>query len=204
MSGPNVIQLHPNPPARSAIVEDGPIAMLVFVIFEIMMFAGMVGAFMLTRTAANATWPPPGQPWFPPGETAINTTALLASGGLIFLAARAWEKQQTRIGPLLFTAIVLGVFFVFFQSVLWVNLTRQGLTLLSSHHGRFFCFIVGMHGLNAVGALIFLGVAWLRLRPFRDDGAPRGSLSNSTFSAARILWYFVAGAWPVLYVCLYL
>ena len=62
-----------------------------------------------------------------------------------------------------------------------------------------------MHGANAVGALTLLGVAWLRLKPLRDhEGEPRGSLSSSTFSAARFFWYFVVGVWPVLYLCLYL
>ncbi len=204
MSGQNVIPLHPDRRQRRAIVEDGPIAMLIFVIVELMMFVGMVGAFMLTRAAEGGAWPPTGQPWFPLAETAINTTALLISGGLVFSAARAWEKRQARIGPLLFTAIVLGIFFLFFQGVMWVSLIRQGLDLTLSHHGSFFFFIVGIHGANAVGALIYLGVAWLRLKPLRSDGDPRGSLSNSTFFAARILWYFVVGIWPVLYLCLYL
>ncbi len=196
MSGQNVILLDPNRRARSAVVEDGTIAMLVFVIFEAMMFAGLVSAFMLTRAAAGAAWPPAGQPWFPPEETAINSAALLVSGALVFLAARAWEKREARIGPLLLAAIAMGAFFVFFQGIVWVALIRQGLTLTSSHHGSFFFLIVGMHGANALGALIFLGVAWLRLK--------RGSLSSSRFSAARILWYFVVGVWPVLYLCLYL
>ena len=199
MSGPNVIPLHPNRRARSAVVEDGTIAMLVWLIFEAMMFAGMVIAFMLTRAAAGGAWPP-AQPQLPLGETAVNTAALLVSGGLVFLAAHAWEKREARIGPLLTAAIALGAFFVFFQGV---ALIRQGLTLTSSQHGSFFCLIVGMHGAHALGALIFMGVAWLRLKPLRDDEEPRGSLSSGAFSAARILWYFVVGLWPVLWVCLY-
>ncbi len=204
MSGQNVIPLDPNRRARSAVVEDGAIAMLVFVIFEAMMFVGLVSAFMLTRAAAGGSWPPAGQPWFPLEETAINSAALLLSGALVFLSARAWQKREARIGPLLLAGIVLGAFFVFFQGLLWVTLIRQGLTLTSSQHGSFFCLIVGIHGANAVGALIFLGVAWLRLKPLRDGGEPRGSLSSSAFSAARTFWYFVVGAWPVLYLCLYL
>jgi len=204
MSGHNVILLHPNRRARSAVVDDGTIAMLVFVSIEAMMFAGMVLAFMLTRAAAGGAWPPAGQPWFPLAETAINSAALLASGALVFLAARAWEKREARIGPLLLAAITLGAFFVFFQAVVWVALIGQGLSLTSSQHGNFFCLILGLHGAHALGALIFMGVAWLRLKPLRDDEETRGSLSGSTFSAARILWYFMVGVWPVLYLCLYL
>jgi heme/copper-type cytochrome/quinol oxidase subunit 3 len=61
-----------------------------------------------------------------------------------------------------------------------------------------------MHGANALGALIFLGVVWLRLKPLREYEESRGSLSGSTFSVARILWYFVVGVWPLLYLILYL
>ena len=199
MSGQNVIPLHPNRRARSAAVEDGPVAMLVFVIFEAMMFVGLLSAFMLTRAAAGGAWPPAGQPWFALEETAFNSAALLLSGALVFLAARAWEKR----GALLLAGIVLGAFFVFFQGIAWVTLIRQGLTLTSSQHGSFFCLIVVMHGANALGALIFLGSSWLRLKPLRDSEEPRGSPSSSAFSAARILWYFVVGLWPVLFLCLY-
>lgn len=205
MSGRNVIALDQNRRVRRhRFPEEGIIAMLIFLIFDAMMFAGMVGIFMLTRTAAGAAWPPAGQLWFPPEAMAINTAVLLVSGALVFLAARAWEKRGARIGRLLFSAIVLGACFVFFQGVLWVALIRQGLTLTSSQHGNFFCLIAGMHAANVVGALIFLGVVWRRLKPLRDDEAPRGSPGRSTFLAARMLWYFVVGVWPVLYLSLYL
>jgi heme/copper-type cytochrome/quinol oxidase subunit 3 len=106
---------------------------------------------------------------------------------------------------MLVTAIALGSFFLFFQGVVWFNLLRDGLDLTSSHHGKFFCIIVGTHAAHVLGSLVFLGVVWLRLKPFRDDEAPtRGALSRSAFSGARICWYFAVGIWPVLYVCLYL
>ena len=205
MGGQNVIPLDPSRRVvRRAFLEEGTIAMIIFLIFDAMILAGMVGAFVLTRAAAEGAWPPAGQPWFPQGETAINTAALLVSGVLVLLAARAWEKREARVAPLLFAAIVLGAFFVFFQGVVWVVLIREGLSLTSSPQGKLFCLIVGTHGAHALGALIFMGVAWLRLKPLRDDEEPRGSLSSGTFSAARILWYFVVGVWPVLYLCLYL
>jgi heme/copper-type cytochrome/quinol oxidase subunit 3 len=196
MSGQNVIPLHPSRRARNAVVEDGTIGMLAFVFVEAMMFAGLVSAFMITRATAGGAWPPAGQPRLPLEETALNTAALLISGALVFLATRTWEKRDTRTSPILLAALALGSFFVFFQGMEWVALIRQGLTLTSSQHGSFFYLIVGMHGAHAVGALVLMSVAWLRLK--------RGALSNSVFSAACILWYFVVGIWPALYLCLYL
>jgi cytochrome c oxidase subunit 3 len=174
--------------------------MLVLVIFEAMIYLGLVSVFMLTRAAAGVAWPPPDQPWFPLQETAISSAALLISGALVFLAARARQQRAARTGPLLLAGIVLGSLFVFFQGIAWVTLIRQGLSLTSSQHGSFFYLIVAMHAANALGVLVFLGVAWRRLKPLRVDPRPRGS----AFSAACILWYFVVGVWPGLYLCLYL
>ena len=206
MSGRNIIALDQNRRVRRRVFpEQGIIAMLIFLIFDAMMFAGMVGIFMLTRTAAGGAWPPDGQPWFPLQETAINSAVLLVSGVLVFLAAHAWEKREARVGSLLFSAIVLGACFVFFQGVIWIGLIRQGLTLSSSPHGNLFCLIVATHGAHVVGAVIFMGVAWLRLKPLPDDHyRPSGSPISSTFWAARLLWYFTVGIWPILYLCLYL
>ncbi len=205
MSGQNVIPLDPSRRApRKSFLENGTISMLIFLIFDAMILAGMVGAFVLTRAAADSAWPPTGQPWFPLGETAINSAALLVSGVLILRAAHLWKKRETRVAPLLFAAIVLGVSFLFFQSVIWISLMRQGFTLASIPHGPLFYLIVATHGVHVLGAVIFMGIAWLRLKPLRDNGDLRGTLSNDTFSAARFLWYFSAFTWPILYLCLYL
>jgi heme/copper-type cytochrome/quinol oxidase subunit 3 len=177
-------------------------AALALVAIEALLFLGLLAAFLLTRATAAAAWPP--RPWFPPGETAINTAALLASGALVWRAARTWENPAARMAPLLFAAILLGGFFLVFQGVVWQHLLRGGLSLGSSHHGRFFCLIVALHAAHSLGALAALTVVWLRLRPFRDDGVPRREpLRGSAFSAARILWYFAVAAWPALYVVLY-
>ncbi len=204
MSGREVIPLNQNRRSRTAFPEGRTVAMLVFLVFDAMMFAGMVGIFMLTRGAAGAEWPPPGQPWFPPWETAINTTALLVSGLLVLRANLTWEKPEARVGPLLFAAIVLGAFFLFFQGVIWLVLIRQGLNLASSQYGAFFCLVVFLHAVNVLGGLILLGIAWRRLNPLSDDQEMRGPLRTSAFSSARILWYFVAGVWPILYLTLFL
>lgn len=205
MSGPNVISLQPHRRARRIAIDLGMVAMLVVVVCEAMLFVGLVCAFLLTRAVDGSAWPPPGQPWFPVGETALNTAALLAAGGLVYRAARSWENREARIAPLLLAAIVLGSFFLFFQGVVWWKLLADGLRVTSTNHGKFFCLIVGMHAGHTLAALAFLSVVWLRLKPFRDEEAPpRGPLRSSAFSAARIPLYFAVGVWPLLYLCLYL
>ncbi|MFQ5514027.1 MAG: heme-copper oxidase subunit III [Myxococcota bacterium] len=204
MSGPNVIPFNPNRRIRTVVLGDGTIAMLVFMAFDAMVFLGLMTAFLVTRVAAGDAWPPAGQPWFQLGETTLHSAALLGSGLLVLRAARTWERPEARIGPLLLAAIALGTFFAFFQGLAWVKLIRAGLSLTSSQHGSFFCLMMGTHGAHTLGALLFMGVAWLRLKPLREDEEPRGSPSWNVFSIARILWYFVVGVWPILYLCVFL
>lgn len=204
MSGRNVIALDQNRRSRRPFPDQSTIAILIFLIFDSMILAGMIGAFMLTRAAAEIAWPPAGQPWFPLEYAVINTAILLVGGMLVWLAGRAWEKQSTRIGPYLSAAIVLGIFFVIFQVVEWLGLISQGLSLSASQQGNLFCLIVATHVAHVVGAVIFLNIAWRRMKPLRDDDLePRGLLHTSTFLEARLLWYFTTGIWPVLYVCLF-
>ncbi len=191
------------PPSIRLISEDreeralsnGVLGMLLFVLTEIMFFAGMISAFSIVRASA-AIWPPPDQPRLPLEETAFNTVALLASGLLLIWAQRrfAGDRESARV-PLV-AAIALGSFFVVLQGWEWVRMLAQGLTLTSSTLGSFFYLIVGMHALHAVAALVLLARTWRRLE--------RGWLHASQLATASVLWYFVVGAWPVIYWRVYL
>ena len=180
---------------RTRVVANGVLGMLVFVMTEIMFFAGLVSAFTIVRSSA-LVWPPPGQPRLPLEETALNTLALLASGGMLFAARRVYRRDPRRARTPLLAAMLLGAFFVVFQGAEWVALIREGLTLTSSTLGSFFYLIVGVHALHAVAALGVLAAAWWRLQ--------RGWLPSGLLGAAEVFWYFVVGVWPVLYWRVYL
>ncbi len=169
--------------------------MLIFVIVEVMLFAGMISAFTIIRSSA-IVWPPPSQPRLPIEETALNTAALLTSGVFLFLARRSFGRDRVRTQRALLVSILLGAFFVIFQGIEWAALIREGLTLTSSNFGSFFYLIVGMHALHAVIALGVLAYAWIRLT--------RGWLVSSQLAAAEVFWYFVVGLWPFLYLVVYL
>jgi heme/copper-type cytochrome/quinol oxidase subunit 3 len=171
--------------------------MLVFVGTEVMFFAGLVSAFTIARSHALG-WPPPGQPRLPVVATALNTLVLLASGAVLLSAGRASATVFGRRRALrrLTAAVVLGGCFVAVQGVEWARLLAYGLTMQSSQYGSFFYLIVGMHALHAVAAIAVLLHARARLA--------RHALSPDAFAAVRVLWYFVVGVWPVLYVVVYL
>lgn len=182
----------PRPPP---ILPSAVMGMLIFVIAEMMMFAGLMSAFSIVKAGALG-WPPPGQPRLPVEATAFNTAALLASAVFLFVASSRYKRNRNLAKRPLFTAMGLGVIFVAFQGYEWISLIRQGLTLTSSNHGSFFYLIVGMHGLHAIAGLAALGGAALKLS--------RGRLVPSSFAASQVFWYFVVGLWPVLYFMVYL
>jgi cytochrome c oxidase subunit 3 len=180
---------------RAPAVPSGVLGMLIFVVAEAMLFAGLVSAFTIIRASA-VVWPPRDQPRLPVEETALNTAALLASGVLLFFAQRALRRDRARASRLLLISLLLGTFFVIFQGAEWVRLIEQGLTLTSSSLGSFFYLIIGLHALHAVAAIALLAHTWLGLR--------RGWLASSQLATAAVFWYFVVGVWPMLYFRVYL
>ena len=191
----------PNQPApatvrRRALIPNGVLGMLLFVIVEIMFFAGFISAFIIARaTARPGMWPPPDQPRLPFEETAFNTGALLVSGVLLVVAHFIHKKDPSKARPWLIGSIVLGALFVVLQGSEWLAMIQQGLTLTSSTMGSFFYTIVGCHGLHAVIALGGLLYALARLW--------RGTLKPVELWTVEVFWFFVVGLWPFIYVLIY-
>ena len=193
------MSVHTLPQLRSGspgqLVPSGIMAMLIFVVTEVMLFAGFVSAFTIMRTSA-LVWPPPGQPRLPVTETAFNTALLLASGVALAVAGWAFRRNPPKARTPLLVAMLLGTAFVLLQGREWLQLLGAGFTLSSSALGSFFYLIVGVHALHAVAALGLLAVAWSRLQ--------RGFLPPGLMGAAQVFWYFVVGVWPFLYWRIYL
>lgn len=177
------------------VISNGVLGMSLFVLTEIMIFGGMISAFNVVRASA-VVWPPPGQPRLPIEETAINTLALLASGVCMLIAQRRFAVSRPSARLPLTLALVLASFFVVFQGWEWVSLIGEGLTMTSSSLGSFFYLIVGMHALHVVAAIAMLFQTWRR--------HARGWLQPSQLATTAVFWYFVVGAWPLIYWRVYL
>ena len=171
--------------------------MAVFVFTEVMVFAAFISAFLIVKNSSPpGSWPPVDQPRLPFERTAFNTLALLASGVLVALSHRAFERRgETAARAPLTAGLVLGALFVVLQGAEWAALLKQGLTLSSSQVGGFFFLIIGCHALHAVIALGLLTWCW--------TGVMRGLVSSSRFGAAQLFWYFVVLVWPALWLVVY-
>ena len=67
------VMTDPRPPP---LLPSAVMGTLIFVFTEIMLFAGLISAFMIVRSG-SVVWPPPGQPRLPLEATAFSTAALL-------------------------------------------------------------------------------------------------------------------------------
>ena len=178
-------------------LPNSVLAMIIFVVTEIMFFAALMSAHTIARaTVIGGVWPPVGQPRLPVERTVFNTAILLLSGFLLFISGRRARDGYEKARVYLAGAIATGVAFVLLQGVEWVALLREGLTMQSGTHGAFFYLIVGAHALHAVVAIAILTAIYFPMR--------RGTLRPSTFTATQIFWYFVVLLWPVIYLRVYL
>lgn len=181
--------------ARAPAVPSQVLGMGIFLLTEVMLFGGLVSAYLVLRGQA-AVWPPPGQPRLPVAVTAVNTLLLAAS------AWPAWRVVPALVaghGPArrrLIAALTLGLAFLAIQGSEWARLVSYGLTGASSLYGGMFYVIVGAHAAHVAAAAVAL--TW------GIHAAGRGRLGPDGARALRLYWIFVVSVWPPLYALVYL
>jgi cytochrome c oxidase subunit 3 len=181
---------------RRPVVPNAVLAMALFLFTEVMLFAGLLSAYLVLRGRAPV-WPPFGQPRLPVLVTLANTGVLLASGWAVRAAGERFDAQDIpKAARALRLALALGAVFVLVQGAEWAALVAHGLTATQSPYGSTFAVLVGGHALHVIVAVAAL--AW---------GArelSRGELRRSGLTALSMYWTFVVALWPVLYVLVYL
>lgn len=188
----------PAPAPQRPLIDSRQFGMLIFIVTEVMFFASLVSAYLIIRSGLEE-WPPWGQPRLPIWSTAFNTLVLVASGVAAFVSGRQLRIGSEAAHRTMGVAVALGTFFLVFQGYEWVQMLGFGLTVTSSTYGGLFYLIIGAHGAHVLGAVAALAWVWTRMAPGHEHPvSPEGA------SAARMLWYFVVGVWPILYVLVYL
>jgi len=186
------------PSPQRPLIDSRQFAMLIFIVTEVMFFASLVSAYLIIRSGVEE-WPPWGQPRLPVWSTALNTAVLLSSGIAAYLSGRQLRAGLEAAHRTMGIAVALGTFFLVFQGYEWMQMLGFGLTMTSSTYGGLFYLIIGTHGVHVLGALTALAYTGMRMNPGQEQPITQGGAS-----AVRMLWYFVVGVWPILYVLVYL
>jgi heme/copper-type cytochrome/quinol oxidase subunit 3 len=199
-SYPRLVRSGGKPPGagRPRSEDNAVLGVVLFLGTEIMLFAGLVSAYLILRAGSTA-WPPLGQPRLPIAITAANTLVLLASVYTMWKAtAAARGERRADVPRWLGLTALLGAVFLLVQGIEWVRLVRFGLSAAASLYGATFYTVIGCHGLHVLAAVFTLCVVLSRI--VRDPGTG----SRSTLQACQAYWLFVVGIWPILYVLVYL
>ena len=186
-------------PRRRPIVPSAVFGMVVFIITEVMFFSGLISAYLIIRSGLEE-WPPWGQPRLPIEATAFNTFLLVLSAFAVYKSRNLLQQhKQTKAYKFHLGAITLGVCFLLLQGYEWIQLVKYGMTLSSSVYGALFYLIIGAHALHVICALLAMIYAW---KTFEIKMEPEAGAEK--LLPFQILWYFVVGIWPLLYILVYL
>ena len=170
------------------------LATLVFVCSEVMFFAALISAFLITKASSGVLFVPPAQVTLPVAATAANTLILIVSGYLLHLATVRFVDRQQQALHLFALAIICGAVFVGCQGYEWVKLISYGMSMTSGIFAACFFLLIGAHAVHAaVTVLVMVYFRFLRGQ----------SLHVDNLKALRLFWLFVVGIWPVLYGLVY-
>lgn len=158
----------------------------------LMMFAGLTSAYIVKRNQAGWTgFEIPNYFW-------ISTATILGSSLTIFLATKAFKNRlMKKYRSLMAATLFLGLLFIIFQVLGFVNIWEQGHTLQSTVSYSFLYVIVGFHAAHVLGGLVILVV--MALKAFN---LTTRNYSNVPVELTATYWHFVDVLWLYLLVFL--
>jgi cytochrome c oxidase subunit 3 len=175
------------------------IAMIALMTSELMLFAGLIGMYIVVRGSVTV-WPPADQPRLPLLVTTVNTFVLFGSLVPLTMALRAIGRDdRDGAARALGITAVLGTTFLAVQGFEWTRLVHHGLTLASSQYGAAFYVLIGCHAAHVLAAVVWLATVTLLARRGRFTAARHAGLEM-----CGIYWYFVAALWAFLFPLVYL
>ena len=179
-------------------VERGKFAIWLFLATEVMFFSGLIGAYIVLRSA-SASWPDP-QTRLAVDITAANSCFLITSSWTMVKAVFA-AKRGDRSGLIswLILTILIGSCFVGVQVYEYVELYHEGALPHVDIFWSTFYAMTGFHGTHVV-----VGVIWNLCVLL---GAIRGKYTaknNLGVELAGLYWHFVDLVWVLLFTIVYL
>jgi cytochrome c oxidase subunit 3 len=175
------------------------IAMIALMTSELMLFAGLVGMYIVVRGSVTV-WPPADQPRLPILVTTLNTFVLFGSLVPMTTALRAIARDdRDGAARALGITALLGTTFLAVQGFEWTRLVHHGLTLASSQYGAAFYVLIGCHAAHVLAAVVWLVTVTLLAHRGRFTAKRHAGLEM-----CGIYWYFVAALWAFLFPLVYL
>jgi len=182
-------------------ISNPVLGMLLFLVSEVMFFAGLFAAYFNVRAAAPE-WPPAGyQDFLHVLPLAGPATAILVLSSFTCQFAVWAIRRDDRAGFVrnLTVTLALGIVFLIIQGTDYIVLWTEGLTLDSGIYGTTFYTMTGFHGAHVLGGVIMLSVVL-----YRGMVGQFSARHHDAVEAASLYWHFVDVVWIALFTTLYL
>jgi cytochrome c oxidase subunit 3 len=176
------------------------LGMLLFIVSEIMFFAGLFAAYFSLRTATGI-WPPEGNGAFELHSEvlfpAIMTSLLvLSSITCQFAVWRIRKGDRQGMNRALLITVLLGVTFLIGQAY---DYTQLGFGIADGVFGSTFYVLTGFHGAHVLGGVLMLTVCL-----YRGGLGQFSAEHHDMVEATSIYWHFVDVVWILLFALLYI
>ncbi|HUO05758.1 MAG TPA: cytochrome c oxidase subunit 3 [Candidatus Binataceae bacterium] len=180
-------------------IPMGKIGIWWFLASEVMVFGGLIGAYVLFRIA-NGGWADQAEHvnW---RLGAINTLVLVTSSLTMILALSAGRSgRHQRAANFLLATVLLGLTFLGIKGVEYSREIAEGFTPASGMFWSFYFLMTGLHGIHVIGGIVFNATLYI--------AAVRGTLwsehHEDRLEFAGLYWHFVDVVWIFLFPLLYL
>ena len=176
------------------------LGMLLFIVSEIMFFAGLFAAYFSLRTATGI-WPPEGNGAFELHSEvlfpAIMTSLLVLSSVTCQIAVwRIRKGDRQGMNRALLMTVLLGVTFLIGQAY---DYTQLGFGIADGVFGSTFYVLTGFHGAHVLGGVLMLTVCL-----YRGGLGQFSAEHHDMVEATSIYWHFVDVVWILLFALLYI
>lgn len=158
----------------------------------VMMFAGLTSAYIVKRNLAN---------WISfdlPVIFFYSTVVIIASSITIMLSRNYFRQgEMLRYRQWLTATMILGILFVGMQTIGFLQLWSDGITLTRNVSFSFLYVIVGLHALHVVAGVIALLITFLKAFSIKIK-----MYSSVPIDLLNTYWHFVDLLW--IYLLLFL
>ena len=187
------------PTVSAPAIPTGKLGVWWFLASEIMVFGGLIGAYVLFRIAGGGWDAQASHVNWKLG--ALNTLVLVTSSLTMILAMNAVHGDRRRRAALMLAlTVALGLVFLGVKSFEYTRELGEGFTPSSGMFWSFYFIMTGMHGLHVIGGIVLISILAI--------AAARGTLwsekHQQRIEFAGLYWHFVDVVWIFLFPLLYL
>lgn len=175
----------------------GDLAMWIFIIAELSVFALLFLLFSYLRSSDSVTFLA-GQQTLHPHAGLINTLALLTSSACVAQAVHSVRQNRSGAFGWMLLSIPVGSVYIIVKLWEYQQLVRQGFDLDTNHFYTGYFLLTGFHLLHVVLGVVILGFMSVRLwrgcyRPAQMSGLESGAC----------YWHMVDLVWVILFPLIY-